>query len=72
MSKTIYTYTVYYEEYMSTKRGKFEFEEPIFLGDIIATEEGLCTVMQKILFPVEHSGAAELVVQKLTNPCEEL
>lgn len=67
MSKTIYTYTIYYEEYMSTNRGTFDFEEPVFLGDIVATEEGLCSVVQKILFPVEHSGAAELVVKKLSQ-----
>lgn len=65
MSKIIYSYTVYYEEYMSTKRGVFEFEEPVFIGDVIATDQGLCSVVQKIIFPVEHSGATELVVEKL-------
>jgi len=65
MAKTIYSYTVFYNEYMSAKRGTFEFEEPIFLGDVIATDEGLCSVIQKIIYPVEHSGAAELVVKKL-------
>ncbi|MEW5819752.1 MAG: hypothetical protein AB1782_06140 [Cyanobacteriota bacterium] len=65
MSKTIYNYTVYHEEYMSTKRGSFDFEEPVNIGDVIATDEGLCSVIQKIIYPTVHSGASELVVSKL-------
>jgi hypothetical protein len=65
MSKTIYSYTIYYEKYMATTRGSFEFEEPVFIGDIVATDKGLCNVVQKIIFPIEHSGAAELVVKVL-------
>lgn len=65
MSKTVYSYTIYYDEYMSLNRDAFEFEEPIFLGDIVATDKGLCSVIQKIIFPIEHSGASELVVKKL-------
>lgn len=68
MSKTIYSYTIYYEEYMSSNRDTFEFEEPVFLGDIVATDRGLCSVVQKIIFPIEHSGASELVVNKLEKP----
>lgn len=67
MSKTYYNYTIYHEEYMSTKRGSFHFEEPVNIGDVVATEEGLCTVIQKIIYPVEHSGASEIVVQKLSE-----
>lgn len=65
MSKTIFIYTIYHEEYMSTTRGTFQFEEPVNIGDVVATENGLCSVIQKIIFPVEHSGASELVVSKL-------
>lgn len=50
---------------MSTTRGTFQFEEPVNIGDVVATENGLCSVIQKIIFPVEHSGASELVVSKL-------
>ncbi|MGD9580477.1 MAG: hypothetical protein AB7V50_03830, partial [Vampirovibrionia bacterium] len=62
MSKTIYIYTIYHEEYMSATRGIFQFEEPVNIGDVVATEHGLCSVIQKIIYPVEHSGASELVV----------
>ena len=67
MSKTIYSYTIYYDKYMSSKRGNFDFEEPVFIGDIVATDEGLCSVVQKVIFPIEHSGAAELVVTPLRD-----